>query len=391
MTFDFDMPVARRGTNCIKYDFYEKFGAREDCIPLWVADMDFLTAPCIREALGRMVEHGIFGYSGAMEGYFRAVIGWYEEHFSWRVQKEWIVQTPGVVFALANAVRAYTEPGDAVMICQPVYYPFSNVITTNGRRVVNSDLLCGPEGYEMDFSDIDARMASEKVKMFILCSPHNPVGRVWRKEELVRLEELCLAHGVVLVSDEIHSDFVWEGHTHYPLLSLSGEYEKNTIVCTAPSKSFNTAGLQCSNIVIPNEDLRRRFTEAMSRTGLGGVSLPGLVATQAAYEGGGEWLRQLKQYIYANITFMRRGLEENLPQLKMMPIEGTYLTWVDFRALGMSEEERQDFLLNKAKLWLDSGAMFGKAGEGFERFNVACTRATLEKAMGQLKAAVEGI
>ncbi len=389
--YDFDHVPSRKGTDSIKFDFAAENGLPEDVLPLWVADMDFPTAPAVTETIAEMAKHGIFGYTNAKEDYYEALKQWFSERFNWEVDASWVVRTPGVVFALAMCVRAFTREGDAVVIQQPVYYPFGEVIVKNGRRIINNPLLFDGENYRMDLSDFEEKVKKERVKMCILCSPHNPVGRVWSEEELRGLEEICLQYGVILVSDEIHSDFVWKGHTHHVLASLDKRYEENTVICTAPSKSFNLAGLQVSNIFIPNEKLRMAFMDELGRTGSSIISAAGLEACKAAYTKGGEWLDAVKNYIYENICFVKEYVEENLPEVKVIMPEGTYLIWLDLTALGLTEEERQHLIIDKAKLWLDSGAMFGKAGEGFERVNAACPRATLQEAMERLKTAVNGL
>lgn len=389
MKYDFDKIVDRRGTNSLKYDFARERGRREDVLPLWVADMDFPTAPSIRERLQKTVEHGIFGYSEGKEPYFRAVADWYQRHFGWEVQEEWLVKTPGIVFAIAAAIRAFTEEGEAVLIQQPVYYPFSEVITDNNRVLVNNPLKQVNGHYEIDFEEFERKIVENKVKLFLLCSPHNPVGRVWQEWELRKVGEICLKYGVLVVSDEIHSDFTYEGHKHLVFASLSPKYAEITVTCTAPSKTFNLAGLQISNIFISNEKLREQFKKAIAAAGYSQVNVMGLVACQAAYETAEDWLVQLKEYLAGNLAFVRSYLRENIPQIELVEPEGTYLLWLDFRKLSLSEEEREDLIVNKAKLWLDSGAMFGGDGEGFERINIACPRKVLEQALGQLREAMQ--
>lgn len=388
MKYDFDKVVDRRGTNCLKYDFAKERGRREDLLPLWVADMDFPTAPEIQKRLEEAVSHGIYGYSEAKEPYFEAVAAWYRRHFSWEVQPEWLVKTPGVVFALATAVRAFTKEGDGVLIQQPVYYPFREVIEDNHRTLVNSPLVLREGRYEMDFQDLEEKLSSGQVKLFLLCSPHNPVGRVWEETELRRVADLCLKYHVILASDEIHCDFTYPGHTHHVLASLDPGYEEITITCTAPSKTFNLAGLQASNIFIPNPELRKKFKRAMNAAGYSQLNVMGLVGCQAAYELGEEWLNELKAYLAENLTFVREFLEEKLPKIHLIEPEGTYLLWLDFRELKLSEEELEDLIVNDARLWLDSGSMFGSYGEGFERINIACPRATLAEALKRLYEAV---
>ena len=389
--YNFDEVIDRRNTDCLKYDFAVQRGRPKDVLPFWVADMDFSIAQEIEDALVKRCQHGIFGYSEATDGYFDALQNWYLQHFNWQVQRPWLIKTPGIVFALAMAVKAFTEPGDGVLVQQPVYYPFTEVIRDNGREVVNSPLALVNGHYEIDFADLEQKLANPKVKLMFLCSPHNPVGRVWSKEELLKVGDLCLKYNVITVSDEIHSDFVWDDNAHTPFATLGEEYQQNCIVCTAPSKTFNLAGLQVSNIFIPNQKLRRAFRKQIDAAGYSQLNTFGLVACQAAYNYGEEWLTHVKAYIRSNITFVDDYLKQNLPQIKMLPIEGTYLVWLDCSALGMTADEREQWLWHEAKLWLDGGGIFGKEGEAFERINVACPRATLLQGLEQLKAAVEGL
>lgn len=388
MKYDFDTVIDRRGTNSLKYDFAKERGKREDVLPLWVADMDFRTAPEILERLEQVVQHGIFGYSEGKEDYFLAVQHWYKEYFSWETKERWLVKTPGVVFAIAAAIRAFTKEGDGVLLQQPVYYPFRETIADNHRVPVNSPLKQVNGRYEMDFEDLEKKIRENHVKLFLLCSPHNPVGRVWEEWELRKVGEICLRYGVLVVSDEIHSDFTYEGHTHHVFAGLSPEFSEITITCTAPSKTFNLAGLQISNIFIPNATLREAFKKAIAAAGYSQVNLMGLTACQAAYEKERPWLEEVKAYLADNLAFVREYLKEQLPQIRLVEPEGTYLLWLDFRVLGLTENQREDLIVRKARLWLDSGAMFGQDGEGFERINIACPRATLRQALEQLKEAV---
>ena len=389
--YNFDEVIDRRNTDCLKYDFAVQRGRPKDVLPFWVADMDFPIAQEIEDALVKRCQHGIFGYSEATDGYFAALQNWYLKHFNWQVQRPWLIKTPGVVFALAMAVKAFTEPGDGVLVQQPVYYPFTEVIKDNGREVVNSPLILKNGHYEMYFADLEQKLADPKVKLMFLCSPHNPVGRVWTEAELRKVGDLCLKYNVITVSDEIHSDLVWDDNVHTPFATLGKEYEQNCIVCTAPSKTFNLAGLQVSNIFIANQKLRRALRKQIDAAGYSQLNTLGLVACQAAYTYGEEWLTQVKAYIRSNIAFVEQYLAEQLPQIKMLPIEGTYLVWLDCSALGMTAAEREQWLWHEAKLWLDGGGIFGKEGEAFERINVACPRATLLQGLEQLKAAVEGL
>lgn len=383
--YDFDKVIDRRGTDCLKYDFAVERGKPADVLPFWVADMDFAVADEVKEALVQRVQHGIFGYSDSKGGYFDAVAAWYRRNFNWQVQPQWLVKTPGVVFALAMAVQAFTKAGDGVLIQRPVYYPFSQVIEANGRRLVNSPLRFNGSRYEMDLADFERQITENNVKLFILCSPHNPVGRVWSESELRAVGDICLRHGVIVVSDEIHADFTWEGHRHRVFASLGQSYADNCIVCTAPSKTFNLAGLQVSNIFIPNDKLRQRFLAAMDRAGYSQLNALGLVACEAAYTHGQQWLDQVRQYIYANIQFVEQYFRQHIPQIKLVKPEGTYLLWLDCSSLEMTAAQRERWLLEIAGLWLDDGSMFGSEGNDFERLNVACSRATLQQGLDRLR------
>lgn len=385
MKYNFDEIIDRKGTNCLKYDFASERGKPEGVLPLWIADMDFKAPDIVLERLSEIVNHGIFGYSDSKEDYFLVLKNWFEKKFGWKVKEEWLVKTPGIVFAIAAATHAFTKEGDAVLIQQPVYYPFSETILDNKRKLVNSPLKRTGDRYEIDFEDFEEKIIQEQVKLFIFCSPHNPVGRVWEKDELKRIGEICLKHGVIVVSDEIHSDFVYPGHQHTVFASLSKEISDITITCTAPSKTFNIAGLQISNIFIENPVLREKVKKAIAQTGYSQVNQIGLAACQAAYEGGEEWLEELKEYLAGNIEYTRAFLKEHLPKITLIEPEGTYLLWLDFKAYNLTEEEREELIVKKAGLWLDSGSMFGPDGEGYERINIACPRKTLEKALWQLK------
>lgn len=388
MPVDFDTVPNRRGTNCFKYDFAREMGMPEDVLPLRVADMDFPTAPAVLERLHALAEHGIFGYTGVKDTYFSAVHNWYAQRFGWETQRSWLVTTPGVVFAIAIAIRAFTKKGDAILIQQPVYYPFANKVTENDRQLVVNPLVLKNGRYEMDFADMERKIVDYHVKMLLLCSPHNPVGRVWTKEELLRVGEICQKHGVLVVSDEIHADFTYAGHTHRVFASVKSEFADFTITCTAPSKTFNLAGLQNSNIFIPNRQLRHAYKKELSACGCGGTNCMGMAACQAAYEAGADWLEQLKQYLAGNLAYIRQFLREKLPDIALIEPEGTYLVWLDLRKLGLTEQQQRQLIVQDAKLWLDTGTLFGQGGEGFERINIACPRTTIEQAMQRLEHAV---
>ena len=307
------------------------------------------------------------------------------------MSEKWLVQTPGIVFALAMAVKAYTKENEAVLIQQPVYYPFSEVIKDNNRKLVISELQQGADGkYYMDYEDFENKIVTEDVKLFFLCNPHNPVGRVWTKEELLKIGDICLKHNVLVVSDEIHADFAFK-HAHTVFTKAREEYENISIVCTSLSKTFNIAGLQVSNIFIANQELRRKFCKQINASGYSQLNLAGLVACEVAYQHGDTWLDAVLQYIKKNADYVEKFLNERLPRVKMTELEGTYLVWLDFRAYGLSDSELNQRIIHDAGLWLDRGSMFGKAGEGFQRINIACARSVLKKALEQLASAFEDI
>lgn len=386
---DFDTVIERKNTNSLKYDFARRRGKPEEVLPLWVADMDFRTSSYIQEAIWKQTAHGIFGYSDVQEEYFRILQNWMKQHYDWEVEERWLIKTPGVVFALAQAVRAFTEQDDAVILLQPVYYPFSEVILDNGRRVVNHTLVLGKDGrYHIDFGDFEEKIQREQVKLFFLCNPHNPVGRVWTKEELERLGDICYRNQVIIISDEIHADFVWKGK-HQVLANLKEKFRDITVTCTSPSKTFNLAGLQVSNIFIADPGLRRRFKRQIAASGYSQLNALGLVACEAAYRDGEEWYRAVHAYIKENISYTREFLLQHIPEVRMIEPEGTYLVWLDFRGLELTSWELETLIVKKAGLWLDSGEIFGEAGKGFERINVACPRATLTQALERLARAVD--
>ncbi|MDE5755170.1 MAG: pyridoxal phosphate-dependent aminotransferase [Oscillospiraceae bacterium] len=382
---DFDKMIDRRNTRCLKYDFAKRRGMPEDVLPLWVADMDFETSSYIQDALIERVNHGIFGYSEVQTQYFNIVRDWMKKHHNWDIQEKWLVKTPGVVFALAMAVKAYTQPGDSVLLQLPVYYPFSEVIEDNGRKVVSNDLYLGDDyRYHINFADFEQKIIQEKIKLFFLCNPHNPVGRVWTESELIQLGEICVRHGVIVVSDEIHQNFVFYGK-HQVFANLKKEFENISIICTSPSKTFNLASMMMSNIFIPNQELKRKFKKELDAAGTSQLGIMGLVACEAAYSKGEEWYQAMFAYVSDNISFVKQYVEKNLPNVTMIDTEGTYLVWLDFRKTGLSVDELEHFIIHKAKLWLDSGKIFGKCGEGFQRINAACPRSVLKEALDRIR------
>ncbi len=386
----FDQVMDRHNTNCVKFDTAVAQGYPADVLPLWVADMDFQAPQCVRDALHKAADYGIFGYSFLGDGYFTAIQKWFQERFDWQVQRDWLITTPGVVFALSTAIRAVTEPGDAVLVQPPVYYPFYHVINNNGRTLVQSPMIYENGRYSIDFEDFEKKIVENDVKLYILCSPHNPVCRVWTQEELQKLGAICNKHGVIVISDEIHCDFAFPEHPHTPFVKACPEMMDRTILCTAPSKSFNLAGLQVSNIFVPGEELRAKVKREMEVIRYDSPNMLGAIACQAAYEQGAQWLDECKAYMRGNLEYVREFLAEHLPKIRLVEPEGTYFAWLDCTDLGMTKEELDDVIINKAKLWLDSGAIFGDCAALFQRVVLACPRATVEEAMERLAKAING-
>ncbi len=388
MAYNFDEMIERKNTDSLKYDFAARRGKPDDLLPLWVADMDFRTPPCVVDALIEKSAHGIFGYSESREDYFDVLRGWFSRRFYWQIQPEWLLKTPGVVFAICAAIRALTQKGDAVLIQQPVYYPFTEAIEINRRKLIVNELICDGGGYRIDFDDFEQKIDEHGVKLFILCSPHNPVGRVWTRNELIRMGDICVQHGVTVISDEIHADFIYPGHTHSVFAGLKPEFEGITITCTAPTKTFNLAGLQISNIFIANRTLRNRIHQEINRCGYSQLNVMGIVACKAAYKHGDDWLEALKGYLAENLAFLRSFLDAHIPKIKLVEPQGTYLVWLDCRALSFSDSALDELIVSRAKLWLDAGTMFGQGGSGFQRINIACPRALLKQALEQLAEAL---
>ena len=386
MKYNFDAVINRKNTNSLKYDFALQRKRPEDAIPLWVADMDFETLDEVKTALVQKANHGIFGYSEPLDRYFNALHSWFKKYHDWDIDTSKVVLACGVVFAIAATIRALTKENDAVLICQPVYYPFEETIKVNNRKLVVSELKNVNGHYEVDFNDFEQKIIDNDVKLFVLCNPHNPVGRVWTKEELERIGDICLKHNVFVISDEIHADFTYEGHKHIVFSTVKKEFEDNCIVCSAPTKTFNLAGLHISNIYIPNDSVRRKYKLEMDRIGYSQSNIMGIIACQAAYENGDEWLTQLKQYLKTNLDFVRDYINISLKDLTLVEPEGTYLIWIDCRKLGLSNKELKELINIKAKVWVDDGYVFGQGGDGFIRINIACPQSTLKRALDNIKA-----
>ena len=397
MTFNFDEKINRRGSHSVKWEYmmdgveftYQDHSREDGLVPMWVADMDFRCPPAVIEALKARVEHGIFGYSVPPDSYYKTVMNWVARRHGWQVEQDWIMLSSGVVPALSMLVQTFLSPGEKVLIQPPVYYPFFWTIEKNGGEVVSNSLRYEQGRYCMDFEDLAQKAADPSVKIAILCNPHNPVGRVWSREELVQFGQICLENEVLVVSDEIHGDLIYPNQTFISSGTLGESFRQNSIICIAASKTFNIAGLQTSNIIIPNQALREPFAQTLERNGLWFPNLLGVVATEAAYNHGEVWLEAVMTYVEENYRFMVAYMAEHLPQLKIIPPEGTYLVWVDCRALEMDPAARKQMMREQARVYLDEGELFGPEGEGFERFNIACPRATLKEALDRLKGAIE--
>ncbi len=381
-SFNFDTPIIRRGTGCYKWDEEPV----EDVIPMWVADMDFQTAPAIIEALHRRVDHGVFGYTMVPESYYEAIISWFHRRHQWDVRRDWIQYTSGVVPALSVLVKAFCEPGDEVILQTPVYNCFFSSVKNNGCRVVENRLLLTENNrYEMDFADLEDKVRSARAKMLILCNPHNPAGRVWTREELSKVRDICKKHDVIVVSDEIHNELTYRGQ-RYVAYGTVDEGLTNAIICTSPSKSFNTAGLQIANIICSSPEWRARIDRAININEVCDVNPFGVVALQAAYNESEAWLDALCEYIWQNYEALLGFFHREFPDLVVTPLEGTYLVWVDIRSTGLSSDEFTEKLLRDAHVQVNSGTMYGtEAGEGFIRINIACPRNQMLEALRRIK------
>ena len=391
MKYNFDEIVDRRGTDCLKYDFGMKRKGRSDLLPMWVADMDFKLPEEILAELHKRVDHGIFGYTDPLDDYFDALNHWNSTRYGFTVDPEWVTLGACLVYAIHVSIQAFTVPGDSVMVMQPVYYPFSEAIRTNGRKLVNCQLCYENGSYSINYEVLERKLREEKVKALIFCSPHNPVGRVWTEEEVMKVAELCLATDTILMVDEIHSDFVFPGHSFFSCMRLDEKYRKNLAFYSSPGKTFNIAGLQSANIIIPDETLREKYRRANRAAGYSQANVMGQAGLIACYNLGAEWVDALVEYIYGNVQYAKAFIAENLPKAKVIDPDGTYLLWVDFSDYGISPEELEDRILNKARLWLDAGGIFGQETALFERFNLATQRSVVEEAMSRLKQAFEDI
>ena len=385
MKYNFDEIIPRRGTNSYKWDSAED----ADVLPMWVADMDFRTAPPVVEALKKRVEHGIFGYVRVPDAYYEAVLNWFAQRHAWRMEKEWIIYTTGVVPAISAVIKALTLPGDKVMVQTPVYNCFFSSIRNNGCGMIANPLIYRNGTYQIDFADLEQKAADPSVKVLLLCNPHNPAGRVWTKQELTRIGDICIRNNVWVVADEIHCELVFPGHTYIPFASISQEFLMHSVTCTSPSKAFNLAGLQIANIISADTNIRTKIDKAINVNEVCDVSPFGVEALIAAYNDSEEWLEELKQYLFDNYNYLRAYFAEYLPEFPVSILEGTYLVWVDCSVLNQSSDEIIKTLLEKEKIWVNEGSLYGEAGEGFIRINIACPRQQLIEGLNRLRRALK--
>ena len=401
MKYNFDKETDRAGTHTAKWETIQsevdahihvrtdRFLGPDRVLPMWIADMDFPSPKPVVDALTRRAKHGIYGYTEKSESYSNAVAYWIKTRHNWDIQPEWIVTTPGIVPALAMLARTFIKAGEKAIIQPPVYFPFRLVLEFNDIEVVNNPLIFEDGRYRMDFDDLAAKASDPKVKMLILCSPHNPVGRVWSRDELTRLAEICRANNVLVISDEIHGDLTFAGHPFVSYGTLGDDFAQNAVIATAASKTFNLAGLSNSNIIIPNASLREKFEKYLLKNALLSTNLFGRIATEAAYAHGAEWLDQLLDYLSGTLDFMEEYFAKHIPQIRMIRPEGTYLVWLDCRALGLDSSSLHRFFLDRGRVYLENGSVFGTEGEGFLRMNIATPRKLVKEALRRMREAVQ--
>ncbi|GET20387.1 MalY/PatB family protein [Prolixibacter denitrificans] len=387
MPYNFDEIIERRGTNCIKYDRLEQFCGNAEALPMWVADTDFRVPDFIMNAIRERAEHEVLAYSFRPESYHQSIIDWMKKRHDWDIQREWISFSPGVVPAVTMLIMALTNEDEKVIVQPPVYFPFFTCVKGSGRKMVENPLKLENGRYYFDFEDLKAKI-DDKTKMLLLSSPHNPGGMVWTKDELAELGRICKEKGVIIVSDEIHSDLIYPGHKHVPLPSISEDLAEITVVCMAPNKTFNIAGLSSAFLVIPQKKMRVRYERILNVLHVHGGNIFGTVATEAAYTNGEEWLGELLEYLQGNLKYLNDFMAEHLPKVKVMQPESTFLVWMDFRDYGLSEKEMKDVLVNKAGVAMNVGSTFGTGGEGFFRMNIGCPRSTLEEGLERIEKAL---
>ncbi len=382
----FEIGINRSGTDCYKWDYNDNVFGTDDLIPLWVADMDFRSPPEVIEALRKRSSHGVFGYTFQSANYYESIVNWLQIRHHWQIRREAIINTPGIVPGINILIQTFSRPGDKILYLSPVYDPFFRSIRNNNRVPISSDLIYLNNTYFIDFSDLEEKCKDTKILLF--CSPHNPVGRVWQREELEKIAEICIKHRVLLVSDEIHSDLIFKNYTHLPVACISEEIRDHVITLNAPSKTFNVAGLSTSYAIIENEELRRKYQNAIDRLWLNSGNIFGLLALETAYRKGREWLDLLLEYLENNFIYLQEYLADNIPQIKPVITEGTYLAWLNCKGLKMQQQQLNEFLIKKARVGLTNGVQYGAGGEGFMRLNFGCPRKTLETALNRIQEAV---
>lgn len=387
MKYDFDSVIDRYNTNSVKWDFAEEFFSLKEILPMWIADMDFKAPEPIITSVTQVAEHGIFGYTGVPQSYYDALISWMGRHHNWDIQEEWVVFSPGVIPALHMLVKAFTEPGDQVVVQTPVYYPFFDAIKSNGCEILYNPLRLEGRQYLMDLADLEQKI-NPRTKMIILCNPHNPISRVWKEHELRDLGELCIKNKILVVSDEIHADIVYRDFKHVPFATISEDFANNSVACTGASKTFNLPGLQTANIIIPNPKIRERFRSIVKSCGISSPNTFGIAATEAAYRYGNDWLVQLLEYLQTSIAFLTDFTGQRIPGLKVIEPQGTYLLWLDFRGCGISPTILGNFVRENAKVGLEAGTMFGCRENGLERINIACPRSILAEGLNRIEKAL---
>lgn len=388
--YNFDEIIERKNTSAVKWDKSKVLYNKEDIIPMGIADMDFKTAPEIISAIKDRADHGVFGYSYLDEEYYSSLINWLDRIHNLKVEKEWICTAPTIVAAISWMIQSYTKEGDKIIIQPPVYHQFKRCIESNNRIIVNNPLRYENDKYLIDLEDLEKKIDSN-VKMMILCNPHNPGGRVWTREELKRVGDICLKHNILIVSDEIHCDLIFKGYKHIPIINVDKKFKDISLICVSPTKTFNLASLNVSNVIIPSKSLRDKYLNTVYKNAVEGVNVLGAEAMKAAYKYGEKWYREMIEYVEGNYNFLCDYVEEKIPQLKVTKSEGTYLAWIDFRALSMDCDQLRDFMINKARVLFDEGYVFGKEGEGFQRMNLACSRKLLKEALDRICIAVEDI
>ncbi|RDI36919.1 cystathionine beta-lyase [Falsibacillus pallidus] len=388
MKINFDEQINRQNTSSVKWDALKNVFGKEDLLPMWVADMDFRPPSAVIDALKERLEHGMFGYTFVPDHAAASIQEWVSKRHGWTIDTEWIMYSPGVVPALGMAIQALTEPGDRVLVQSPVYTPFFNMVKENKRELVNCPLVLEDERYKIDFEAFEETIKQD-VKMFLLCNPHNPGGRVWTREELVKIAEICKQHEVLIVSDEIHSDLVMPPHKHVPLASIDPSYGDISVTCIAPSKTFNLAGLQASSMIIPNPHIREKMAALQKQQGFFTLNAFGIFGMEAAYRHGEDWLDELLEYISGNIALVEQFIEKEMPEIKVMKPDGGYLIWIDCSRLGLSDEEIRDKLINEGNLALEPGTKYGLGGEEFVRMNIACPREMVQEGLDRMKKALK--